>query len=126
MCLVQDCMGDIGCVAPLWQHCGCGSRHVRTLSDATDDCGCRMFEGMQLDDWTQLSGLTGLTLRRTKNSHNGTLIAVLPQLTTLQSLVLPQLTRLHSLVLAEDGSPGPWDAGWHADSTEGAGYQGWT
>ncbi len=49
---------------------------------------CRMFEGMQLEAWTQLSGLTGLTLRRTKDSHHSTLAAVLPRLTALRSLVL--------------------------------------
>jgi hypothetical protein len=48
----------------------------------------RMFEGMQLEDWTLLSGLTGLTLRNNRDSHHGTLAAVLPRLTTLRSLVL--------------------------------------
>ena len=48
----------------------------------------RMFEGMQLEDWTRLSGLTGLTLRRVEESHHDTLAAVLPRLTTLRLLVL--------------------------------------
>ena len=43
---------------------------------------------MQLEDWTQLSALTGLTLRDARESHHGTLAAVLPRLTALQSLVL--------------------------------------
>ena len=43
---------------------------------------------MQLEDWTRLSGLTGLTLRGVKESHHGTLIAVLPRMTALRSLVL--------------------------------------
>jgi hypothetical protein len=48
----------------------------------------RVFEGMQLVAWTRLSGLTGLTLRRTRDSHHRTLAAVLPRMTALQSLVL--------------------------------------
>ena len=48
----------------------------------------RMFVGMQLEAWTQLSGLTGLTLRCTRDSHHRTLAAVLPRMTALQSLVL--------------------------------------
>jgi hypothetical protein len=47
-----------------------------------------MFEGMQLEDWTRLSGLTGLALRGVRASHHGTLAAVLPRLTELRSLVL--------------------------------------
>jgi hypothetical protein len=47
-----------------------------------------MFDGMQLEDWTRLSGLTDLTLRYTCDSHHRTLAAVLPRLTTLRSLVL--------------------------------------
>ena len=41
-----------------------------------------------MEDWTQLSGLTGLTLLRMKESHNGTLAAVLRRLTALRSLEL--------------------------------------
>ena len=43
---------------------------------------------MQLEDWTRLSGLTGLTLRGVKESHHGMLTAVLPRMTALRSLVL--------------------------------------
>ena len=43
---------------------------------------------MQLEDWTRLSGLTGLTLRGVRESHHGTLAATLPRLTALRSLVL--------------------------------------
>jgi hypothetical protein len=49
---------------------------------------CRLFEGMQLEAWTRLSGLTGLTLRGVAASHRGTLLAVLPRATPLRSLVL--------------------------------------
>jgi hypothetical protein len=49
---------------------------------------CRLFEGMQLGDRTRLSGLTGLTLRGVGDSHHGTLVAVLPRMTALRSLVL--------------------------------------
>ena len=49
----------------------------------------RMFEGMQLEDWTRLSGLTSLTLHaKRQGSYHLTLAAVLPRLTTLRSLVL--------------------------------------
>lgn len=48
----------------------------------------RMVEGMQLEDWKRLSGLTGLTLRGARESHRGTLVATLPRLTTLRSLVI--------------------------------------
>jgi hypothetical protein len=41
-----------------------------------------------LEDWTQLSGLSHLTLRCVRESHHGTLAVVLPRLTALQSLVL--------------------------------------
>lgn len=48
-----------------------------------------MCEDMQLDEWTQLmSGLTHLALRQFRRSHRGTLAAVLPQMTALQSFVL--------------------------------------
>ena len=43
---------------------------------------------MQLEGWTRLSGLTGLTLRDVAVSHRGTLLAVLPRATPLRSLVL--------------------------------------
>ena len=43
---------------------------------------------MQLEDWTRLSGLTGLTLRGVREGHHGTLAAALPRLTALRSLVL--------------------------------------
>lgn len=49
---------------------------------------CRLFEGMQLDPWTRLGGLTGLTLQEVAVGHRGTLVAVLPRLTALQALVL--------------------------------------
>lgn len=47
-----------------------------------------MFEDMQLGDWTQLSGLTHLALRQIKECHHGTLVAVLPRMTALKSLIL--------------------------------------
>jgi hypothetical protein len=47
----------------------------------------RMFKGMQLEDWTKLSGLTHLSLRCVYHAY-GTLPAVLPRLTTLRSLVV--------------------------------------
>ncbi len=43
---------------------------------------------MQLEDWTRLCGLTGLTLRGVRESHHGTLAATLPRMTALRSLVL--------------------------------------
>lgn len=49
---------------------------------------CRLSEDVQLEDWTRLSGLTGLTLRGVRDSHHGTLAAVLPRLTALRSLAL--------------------------------------
>jgi hypothetical protein len=42
---------------------------------------------MQLEDWTRLSGLTHLSLADIKRFHHPTLAAVVPRLTTLQSLV---------------------------------------
>jgi hypothetical protein len=48
---------------------------------------------MQLEDWSRLSGLTGLMLRHVKGSHHGTLAAVLPRLTALRSLVLADVSR---------------------------------
>ena len=53
---------------------------------------CRLFKDMQLEDWTRLGGLTGLTLRGVKESHHGTLAAVLPQMTALRSLVLADVS----------------------------------
>jgi hypothetical protein len=47
-----------------------------------------MFEDMQLEEWTRLGGLSGLTLCAVKTSHHATLVAVLPRLTGLCSLVL--------------------------------------
>jgi hypothetical protein len=47
-----------------------------------------MFEDMQLEEWTRLSGLTYMTLRLIRRSHHTMLIAVLPRLTALRSLVL--------------------------------------
>ena len=43
---------------------------------------------MQLEAWTRLSGLTGLTLRDVAASHHETLLAVLPRAAPLRSLVL--------------------------------------
>ena len=54
---------------------------------------CRLVENMQLEDWSRLSGLTGLTLRHVKESHHGTLAAVLPRMTALRSLVLADVSR---------------------------------
>ena len=48
----------------------------------------RLAEDIQLEDWTRLNGLTGLTLGCVKEGHHGTLAAMLPRLTALQSLVL--------------------------------------
>ena len=48
----------------------------------------RLAEDFQLEDWTRLSRLTGLTLGYVKEGHHGTLAAVLPRLTALQPLVL--------------------------------------
>jgi hypothetical protein len=53
---------------------------------------CRLFEDTQLEDWTRLSGLTGLTLRGVREGHHGTLAAVLPRMTALQSLVLADVS----------------------------------
>jgi hypothetical protein len=47
-----------------------------------------MFEDMPLEDWTQLSGVTQLTLRHVTTSHHAMLVAVLPRLMALRSLVL--------------------------------------
>jgi hypothetical protein len=47
----------------------------------------RMFEDMQLEDWTRPSNLTHLSLRRVAESNHGTLVAVLPQMIALRSLV---------------------------------------
>ncbi len=49
---------------------------------------CRLFKDVQLEDWMRLSKLTGLTLRGARESHRGTLVAVLPRMTALRSLVL--------------------------------------
>jgi hypothetical protein len=46
----------------------------------------RMFKGMQLDDWTKLSGLTHLSLRRV--FHVTLPVNVLLRLTMLRSLVV--------------------------------------
>jgi hypothetical protein len=43
---------------------------------------------MRLKDWTRLSGLTHLTLRCSGDDHAHTLLAMLPRMTTLRSLVL--------------------------------------
>jgi hypothetical protein len=50
-----------------------------------------MFEDMQLEDCMRLSGLTCLTLRNVGKGNHGTLVAVLPRLTTLRSLTLVQV-----------------------------------
>jgi hypothetical protein len=54
-------------------------------SHPTGNYCCRSYEGMQLDDWTQLSGLTGLTLRHNDVCHSDTLVAMPPRLTSLRS-----------------------------------------
>ncbi len=48
----------------------------------------RVFGGMQLADWMRLSGVTGLTLRCSRDVRQGMLLAVLPRLTPLRSLTL--------------------------------------
>ena len=53
---------------------------------------CRLFEGIQLQDWAQLSGLMGLTLRGVRKGDHGTLVAVLPRMTALRSLVLADVS----------------------------------
>jgi hypothetical protein len=54
---------------------------------------CRIFGGMQLDDWMRLSGVTSLTLRCSRDVRRGMLVAVLPRLTPLRSLVLKDFRR---------------------------------
>jgi hypothetical protein len=72
-----------------------------------------MVEAMRPEDWTQLSGLTHLTLRDTGDSHAGTLVAALPRLTALQSLELPGCLLLPA-------------AGAHADNRDCANRTSWS
>ena len=63
---------------------------------------------MQLGDWTRLSGLAHLTLRGVHESHHAMLVATLPRLTALRSLVLAE-----SIFSWRRGLP---DAGGHAET----------
>jgi hypothetical protein len=62
---------------------------------------CRIFGGMQLEDWMRLSGVTGLTLRCSWDVRRGMLLAVLPRLTPLRSLIL----RYQKILTAGGRSP---------------------
>jgi hypothetical protein len=63
----------------------------------------RIFGGMQLADWMQLSGVTGLTLRCSEDVHQGMLLAVLPRLTPLRSLVLRYQPGIWGKILTAGG-----------------------
>jgi hypothetical protein len=53
----------------------------------------RLAEDIQLEDWTWLNGLTGLTLGCVKEGHHDSLAAVLLRMTALRSLVLADVSR---------------------------------
>ena len=67
-----------------------GSKCWHAHNDESNKCIMpRVFADLQLEAWTQLSGLTHLTLRSsTMDSHRSTLATVVPRLTTLRSLTL--------------------------------------
>ena len=63
----------------------------------------RIFGGMQLAHWMRLSGVTGLTLRCSRNVRQGMLLAVLPRLTPLRSLVLSSQPGIWQKILTSGG-----------------------